>query len=162
MVVEPRPVRKPVMNTSALQGILSQVAAAHGAMTPASSDAPMVATIAPVEKALLTAFDCSLLLNVSVRRFHELRTTLPAPVSLGPRCVRWRRADLLDWVARLPAAAAAPEPVQLARGKAARRGTPGGTDGGHQPPAAETETERGPQRRPAPSNQRIQESVGDS
>lgn len=75
---------------------------------------------------LVDAIEGAALLKVSERTFHTLRRseTFPRPVEgLGPRTVRWRRADLEAWVSGLPSTEAArSEPQQLARGKAAKRG----------------------------------------
>jgi predicted DNA-binding transcriptional regulator AlpA len=59
-------------------------------------------------------------LGVSVRKFHELRNEpwMPRPVVLGPRLLRWPRAEIERAVTDMPRlAAAAPEPAQLLRGK---------------------------------------------
>ncbi|GAB2587732.1 hypothetical protein GCM10027034_20190 [Ramlibacter solisilvae] len=61
-------------------------------------------------------------MGVSLRKLHHLRAQLPKPVVLGPRHVRWRRSDLEEWVAALPTEERREEPVQLARGKALKRG----------------------------------------
>lgn len=70
---------------------------------------------------LVDAAQAATLIGVSERTFHTFRRKpgFPAPVDgLGPRLIRWRRADLEAWVAGLPAAQAAGEPPQLRRGKA--------------------------------------------
>jgi predicted DNA-binding transcriptional regulator AlpA len=55
------------------------------------------------------------LLGISERRFHELRhkAGFPLAVLLGPRCVRWHRAELIEFAQRLPRVALLPEPQQL-------------------------------------------------
>ncbi len=59
--------------------------------------APSAAFDAP---ALLDARGVAALLSVSVRHVRRMETAgeLPRPVRLG-RAVRWRRAELLDWLA---------------------------------------------------------------
>lgn len=59
------------------------------------------------------------LLSCSERKFHYLRAAegFPAPISLGPHCLRWRVTDLQDWIAAQPTAEPQPEPerIRLAR-----------------------------------------------
>jgi predicted DNA-binding transcriptional regulator AlpA len=71
-------------------------------------------------KELLTASEAGAVFGVSERTFHGLRHrgVVPAPIVLGPRLLRWSRAELEAAVAKLPRAAApAAEPAQLLRGK---------------------------------------------
>lgn len=58
----------------------------------------------------------------SERNFYELRKRpdFPPPVILGPRIVRYRRADLEAFIGKLVADAAPQEPAQLIAGKARR------------------------------------------
>lgn len=77
------------------------------------------------EPALVDASQGAALLNVSVRKFHDLRAILPPPVVLSSRVVRWRTADLLQFVARLPATTDRPEPSQLAAARTNRRASLG-------------------------------------
>lgn len=75
---------------------------------------------------LLTARQGADLLGVSLRMFHGMRALLPKPVVLGPRCVRWRREDLLQYVQTLQAATEPrPEPQQLRAGRDKRKGSGG-------------------------------------
>ena len=102
------------------------------------------ATIAP---RLLDARAAADYVGVSERTFHALRGerrpgSLPqmaAPIVIGVRCVRWRIADLDQWLATLPASdEPRPEPAQLAgtdkRKKVVKRGMRGGSAGGLEPP----------------------------
>jgi predicted DNA-binding transcriptional regulator AlpA len=99
------------MNTSALPPFPRTVAAYA---TPAASGQS--------ERLLLSAPEAASMLGMSVRRFHQLRQSLPQPVVLGARHVRWRRAELVAWVECLPAnEQARPEPAQLQAGRAARK-----------------------------------------
>lgn len=94
---------------------------------PASNDAPSGAAarslpapsafIAPI---LLDDEQSATALGTSVRKFHELRAEpwMPRPVVLGPRMLRWSRAELEAAVAHMPRQeAAANEPAHLRRGK---------------------------------------------
>lgn len=58
-------------------------------------------------------FDCS------ERQFYSLRQheDFPKPVVLGPRIIRYRRAELEAFIAKLVAVEAPAEPAQLAAGK---------------------------------------------
>lgn len=79
---------------------------------------------------LLTARQGADLLGVSLRMFHGMRTVMPKPVVLGPRCVRWRREDLQQFVLALQAASEPrPEPPQLRAGRDKRQGHGGFTGG---------------------------------
>ena len=74
--------------------------------------------------ALLTAAQAATeVYGVSERTFHAMRSKglVPAPIVLGPRLLRWARADLEAAIAALPRKeAGAPEPAQLLRGKIER------------------------------------------
>ena len=92
------------------------------ALTRVAATKPSRPVVAPGERLLLSAVEAAALLGMSVRLFHQTRPRLPQPVTLGKRHVRWRRADLISWVASLePSDAAHAEPPQLARGKAAKK-----------------------------------------
>lgn len=85
---------------------------------------PIVGRPAPakIEQLLLSAPEAAEMLGMCVRRFHQLRPTLPQPVVLGARHVRWRRADLVAWVEGLTAPTnGLPEPAQLRASRAARK-----------------------------------------
>jgi hypothetical protein len=77
------------------------------------------------------------MLGVSLRKFHAMRTELPAPVVLGPRAVRWKAADLRRYVEDLVGVDHRPEPRQLsaALAKEAKPGLIGA-------PAVESEATR--------------------
>ena len=64
---------------------------------------------------LLSAPQAAQLLGISERRFHELRRDpkFPAAVLLGPRCVRWHRAELIEFAQRLPRVSLLGEPAHL-------------------------------------------------
>jgi predicted DNA-binding transcriptional regulator AlpA len=106
---------------------------------------------------LLSAPESAAKLGMSVRRFHQLRPSLPQPVVLGPRHVRWRLADLVAWVEGLSAnSEVRSEPPQLQAGRAARKASaaPLVVDGlaGFKFPASESQQPRGTQQSPVPSN----------
>jgi hypothetical protein len=71
---------------------------------------------------LLTDEQAAAALNVSVRRFHELREQpwCPRPIVLGPRQLRWSMAELSAAVAAMPRQEAKAEPSQLAKARRAR------------------------------------------
>jgi len=63
------------------------------------------------------------LCGVSERKYAELRKRpgFPRPIALlTARNPRWRVADLLSWLDRLPELDQQPEPAQLRRGKKAK------------------------------------------
>lgn len=73
-----------------------------------------------VGQELLNFKQAAALLGVSVRTFHALRaeTWFPAPLELGPRLLRWRRAELLEALsAKAPRQVARAEPQQLANAR---------------------------------------------
>jgi predicted DNA-binding transcriptional regulator AlpA len=119
--------------------------AVHEALTGAVR-ARRTPAVPVVEKLLLPADEAAPFLGVSLRQFHKMRDSLPAPVMLGTRRVLWRRADLTAWVNSLQSASAErAEPPQLRAGKLHKRqsGEPAGdTAGCH----AETQAERGVER----------------
>ena len=95
-------------------------------MTPNQVISP--ARLAHYEKqpsALVNAKGAADIFGVGERKFHELRAAGLAPpaVVLGPRLLRWVRAELIAAAATLPRQKAGhtPEPAQLALGKAAKR-----------------------------------------
>ena len=49
---------------------------------------------------LLTVDDVATMLCCSSKHVHRLRDrgAMPQPVKLGNHLVRWRRADVLDWI----------------------------------------------------------------
>ncbi len=53
------------------------------------------------EPEALAAADAALLLGVSRSLFFKMHSAgkVPVPVYLTPRCPRWRRAELLAWLA---------------------------------------------------------------
>ena len=81
-----------------------------------------------IAPALLTDDQAAHVYGISVRRFHELRTSpgsvLPAPVCLGPRLLRWPLAELIEAIGKLPRQEKpAAEPLQLRKSRAAAAGT---------------------------------------
>jgi predicted DNA-binding transcriptional regulator AlpA len=70
-------------------------------------------------RVMVSAVHAAEMFGVSERKFHELRhrTGFPAPVDLGPRCKRWRVAELEQYMAALPATCPAPAPEHLMRGR---------------------------------------------
>lgn len=76
----------------------------------------------PARVVLLTAEQAAReVFGISERSFHALRTEpwMPAPVCLGPRTVRWVRAELEAAVLEMPRLArdGTQEPAQLRRGR---------------------------------------------
>lgn len=73
---------------------------------------------------LLTAAEAAReIYGISERQFHKLREQhmVPAPVMLGPRCLRWLRTELEAAAATLPRQTALDrEPEQLRRGRVGR------------------------------------------
>jgi predicted DNA-binding transcriptional regulator AlpA len=108
---------------------LTPVAKASGA---ASNDATAAAAAlhtadlgrqqASIAPALFTDDQAAAFWGVSVRRFHELRAEswAPAPITLGPRLLRWSRAELEAAIAAMPRADKRSEPAQLARARVER------------------------------------------
>jgi predicted DNA-binding transcriptional regulator AlpA len=69
------------------------------------------------EVELLNFREAAALLGISVRSFHLLRAEawFPAPLELGPRLLRWRRAELIEALAeKAPRQVVRAEPHQLA------------------------------------------------
>jgi predicted DNA-binding transcriptional regulator AlpA len=80
-------------------------------------DAPSSPLIVPI---LLTDAQAAACLGVSPRKFHELRDEpwMPKAVQLGPRALRWARAELEEAIARMPRlAATGQEPAALRRAR---------------------------------------------
>ena len=72
---------------------------------------------------LLTDEESAVLYGVSVRKFAELRDEkwMPLPIMLGPRLLRWSRAELLAAIEGMPRSARERfEPEQLKRVRAER------------------------------------------
>jgi predicted DNA-binding transcriptional regulator AlpA len=69
--------------------------------------------------ALLDARAAADYLRISERAFYTLqkRPDFPAPVVLGPRCVRYVRERLDAFIASLPTKTEVEEPEQLKRGR---------------------------------------------
>lgn len=106
---------------------------------------------------LLSAPESAAMLGMSVRRFHQLRHSLPQPVVLGARHVRWRLADLVTWVESLSAnTTARAEPPQLQAGRAARKRRAASASVDRpvdiQSPHGETQHARGMKQSAVPSN----------
>jgi len=77
----------------------------------------------PVVPQVVEALGGAQLLGVSERTYAELRKRpgFPRPIALlTARNPRWRVADLLSWLDRLPELDQQPEPAQLRRGKKAK------------------------------------------
>lgn len=84
------------------------------------------------EVELLNFREAAALLGVSVRTFHLLRAEswFPPPLALGPRLLRWRRAELLEALAeKAPRQAARAEPAQLANARGAKLTPPDAGEG---------------------------------
>ncbi|MBC7480712.1 MAG: hypothetical protein H7337_02070 [Rhizobacter sp.] len=127
----------------------------HSALTGGLVTRPSGRNSAHPDRLLLSATEAADLLGMSLRKFHLTRPALPAPVVIGPRHVRWRRADLTAWVVGLAAAGDRAEPAQLTAGKLKKRasgGTAGGFAGVQTPTASETQAGRDGQVRAVPSN----------
>jgi predicted DNA-binding transcriptional regulator AlpA len=59
-------------------------------------------------------------LDISERKLYQLWRNdpkFPKPITLGPRCNRWRMADLKAYVDAHPAVERAPEPGQLKKAR---------------------------------------------
>lgn len=72
---------------------------------------------------LLSDEQAAACLGVSTRKFHYMRDEawMPRPVTLGPRMLRWPRAELEQAVANMPRQqASSPEPRQLLRSRIER------------------------------------------
>ena len=99
---------------------------------------------------LIDTNQAAVLLGVARRTVYELRARpdFPKPIALARRAVRYRVADLEQWIAAQSGITNAPEPATLKAGKAAKRGLAGGLSGGTltpdpvKPRPARTEAER--------------------
>lgn len=117
---------------------------------------------AEVQPELLTARQAARLLGLSIRALHYKRDALPSPIVLSHKCVRWRRADLLKFVAGLPAGnEQRREPAQLVAARQKRRAggdfpCDGAVTGDHraQKPASGVGVGRPEQNRQAPLPQK--------
>jgi predicted DNA-binding transcriptional regulator AlpA len=74
--------------------------------------ADILSITAPI---LVDAADGARLLQISERRFHELRREpgFPAAVVLGVRSVRWLREELAEYARSLPRVGVQSEPAQF-------------------------------------------------
>lgn len=138
-----------------------QIHAAITGMLPRSAMAATTHCAIPdvsAGKLLLTVSEGAVFVGVSVRQFYNL-VDKPAPVMLGRRCVRYRRADLIAFVAGLSAVVdRLPEPSQLAAGKLKKRlvqECERGHSGGTEFLVAEHQQPRGPKQRIPPSNSKL-------
>ena len=75
----------------------------------------MAETLSSTASILVDAAEGAWLLQISERRFHELRheSGFPAAVVLGARSVRWLREELVDYARSLPRVSVLDEPAQL-------------------------------------------------
>jgi predicted DNA-binding transcriptional regulator AlpA len=75
----------------------------------------MAETLSSTASILVDAAEGARLLQISERRFHELRREpgFPAAVVLGVRSVRWLREELADYARSLPRVGVLNEPAQL-------------------------------------------------
>jgi len=81
---------------------------------------PVPALSAFIVPVLLDDDQSAACLGVSKRKFHELRAEawMPRPVVLGPRLLRWPRAELEQAVTSMPRQeTTSSEPAHLRRGK---------------------------------------------
>ena len=105
-------------------GGLCQSASAGAADTPASAQSASPSAGAPFFPVLLTDDQAAACLGVSVRKFHELRGEpwMVRPVVLGPRLLRWPRAELERSILDMPRQPApGVEPAQLLRARIERQ-----------------------------------------
>jgi len=94
-----------------LDGVWRNQSPTNGA---ASKPGPSVSVTPSPE--LLTEREAAALLGVGVRKFHELRGAdwMPKAIELGPRALRWSRAELLAALAeRAPRRVVLAEPQHL-------------------------------------------------
>lgn len=99
-------------------GRIIRQALCDGARSPARPS-PATAPSTLALPALLTDEQAAAFMGISKRKFHELRNEpwMPRPIVLGPRLVRWSRAELDHAVASMPRQEHASEPAQLRRGR---------------------------------------------
>lgn len=79
---------------------------------------PVLAGAPAPSPELLTEREAAALLGVGVRKFHELRGAdwMPQAIALGPRALRWSRAELMAALAeRAPRRIVLAEPEHLQR-----------------------------------------------
>lgn len=71
---------------------------------------------------LLSVEEIAFLLGVGKRRAEDLlaEPSMPKPIQLGPRILRWRRAELEEAVANLPRKFERTVPAELARARVDR------------------------------------------
>jgi predicted DNA-binding transcriptional regulator AlpA len=101
-------------------GPTTRTDAGQPAQAPRSGDQAPSSPIFPV---LLNDKQAAASLGVSVRKFHELRAQpwMPCAVVLGPRALRWVRAEMEQAAAvSMPRLQAASEPAQLLRARIER------------------------------------------
>jgi predicted DNA-binding transcriptional regulator AlpA len=81
-------------------------------------------------RVMVSAIHAAEMFGVSERKFHELRHRpgFPAPVDLGPRCKRWRVADLEEYMAALPTAEPSLAPERLMRHRGSGNARPQGAN----------------------------------
>ena len=94
---------------------IARAAGSSGAETTTLSARSYAPAIAP---RLLTSEQAAAYLGMSEAKFHELRDEpwMCEPIPLGPRMVRWSRADLDAAIAAMPRQARrSAEPAQLLR-----------------------------------------------
>lgn len=79
----------------------------------------MTAKNQPLPLELFTDAEAAAYYGISRTKFHELRheAWMPKPVVLGPRLLRWSRAELDAAIARMPRQEHPQEPEQLRRAK---------------------------------------------
>lgn len=90
------------------------------AVAAGCSPSPRSTILSTATPALLDAKQAAAVLNISERKFHELRNSvawLPRPIALGPRLLRWSRVELEAAVAEAPRATGGNEPASLAAGR---------------------------------------------
>lgn len=100
-------------------------------MPATDSQAKESAALRSLPPVLLTDSESAALFGVSVRTFHALRdeSWMPKPIELGPRLLRWSRAELEDAVAAMPRQSGRSEPAALARSRIDRMKRGGGVAG---------------------------------
>lgn len=97
-----------------------QVPSVHAPRQDGPAQAPPSSAASPAFPVLLTDKQAAACLGVSVRKFHDLRkeSWVPRPVVLGPRLLRWPRAEMEAAVASMPRQTdTTPEPAQLLRSR---------------------------------------------
>ena len=89
----------------------------------------------PHRNLLATVAEGAAIVGVGERKFQDLRKTpgFPEAIALGPRCLRFRVADLEAWVASRPTVQQQREPIELALSRKRRQIPASETSG--EPPA---------------------------